>query len=76
MTETAPVTHCNPIRGLNKAGSIGVPYPDTDAMIVDAETGTTPMPPGEVGELIVRGPQVMQGYWQRPDETAAVLRDG
>jgi len=70
----APVTHCNPILGERRAGTIGLPIPSTEAIVVDLETGTTMLPPGEVGELAVRGPQVMQGYWQRPDETERVFR--
>lgn len=76
LTEASPVTHANPIEGQNKVGTIGVPFPDTLARIVDLETGTETLPVGEVGELAVRGPQVMKGYWNRPDETAMVLRDG
>lgn len=76
LTEASPVTHVTPLSGLRKPGSIGVPVPDTDARIVDLETGTRTLAPGEVGELVLRGPQVMAGYWNRPDETAAVLRDG
>lgn len=76
LTEASPVTHVTPIGGLRKPGSIGVPVPDTDAQIVDLETGARTVLPGEVGELVVRGPQVMAGYWNRPDETAATLRDG
>ncbi|MCL6450165.1 MAG: long-chain fatty acid--CoA ligase [Acetobacteraceae bacterium] len=76
LTEASPVTHCNPIYGRRKAGSIGLPFPDTDAWIVDLETGSRWLEPGEIGELAVRAPQVMVGYWNRPDETAAVLRDG
>ncbi len=76
LTEASPVTHTTPLRGLRKPGSIGVPIPDTDARVVDLETGTRVLPPGEIGELIIRGPQVMAGYWNRPDETAATLRDG
>jgi len=76
LSESSPVTHANPIYGENRIGTIGLPWPDTDAKIVDVETGTQEMPVGEVGELIVRGPQVMKGYWNRPDETALVLRDG
>jgi long-chain acyl-CoA synthetase len=75
LTEASPVTHCNPLYGLRKEGSIGIPVPDTDARVVDPETGEV-LPPGEVGELEVRGPQVMQGYLNRPDETANVLHDG
>lgn len=76
LTEASPVTHANPILGTRKPGSIGIPFPDTDAKIVDMETGTRTLLPGEVGELVIAGPQVMQGYWQRPDETALVLRGG
>jgi len=75
LTEAAPITHCTPVVGYRKPGSIGVPFPDTDARIADAETGRT-LPVGEVGELAVRGPQVMRGYLNRPEETAGVLRDG
>ena len=76
LSEASPVTHCNPIYGLNKPGSIGIPFPDTDAKIVDIETGEKEMPVGEPGELIVKGPQVMKGYWNMPEETARVLRNG
>jgi long-chain acyl-CoA synthetase len=76
LTEASPITHLNPLRGNSKNGSIGLPFPDTDAAIVDMEVGSVPLPPGKIGELVVRGPQVMQGYWNRPDETASVLRNG
>jgi long-chain acyl-CoA synthetase len=76
LTETSPVTHCNPLFGTRKVGSIGVPLPDTDAKVVDPENGTAECPPGEVGELIVRGPQVMRGYWKKPEETAQVIKNG
>ncbi|MEW6244438.1 MAG: long-chain fatty acid--CoA ligase [Bacillota bacterium] len=76
LSEASPVTHCNPIYGLRKPGSIGIPFPDTEARIVDLESGKEVKPAGEIGELVVRGPQVMKGYWQMPDETEAVLRDG
>ena len=76
LSEASPVTHCNPIYGLNKPGSIGIPFPDTDAKIVDLETGERELEPGEIGELVVKGPQVMKGYWKRPEETAQVLRNG
>ena len=59
-----------------KVGSIGLPLPDTDARIVDLETGRKTLAQGETGELAVKGPQVMKGYWQKPEETALVLRDG
>ncbi|MEO8287358.1 MAG: long-chain fatty acid--CoA ligase [Chloroflexota bacterium] len=75
LTETSPVTHCNPIYGERRVGSIGLPVPMTDARIVDSETGDI-LPAGQVGELAVRGPQVMSGYWARPEETAAMIRDG
>ncbi|MFD2369990.1 long-chain fatty acid--CoA ligase [Brevibacillus sp. GCM10020057] len=75
LTEASPVTHSNPIWGRRKSGSIGLPWPDTDCRIVDLATGEA-LPQGEVGELAVKGPQVMKGYWNRPEETAAVLRDG
>ncbi len=76
LTEASPITHITPLRGLHKPGSIGVPVPDTDARIMDLETGTHVLPQGEIGELVIRGPQVMAGYWNRPDETALTLRDG
>ncbi len=79
LTEASPVTHCNPVdRSMKtvKVGSIGLPLPDTEAKIVDVETGKKPLGAGETGELAVKGPQVMKGYWQKPKETAAVLRDG
>lgn len=75
LTETSPLTHANPIHKA-KEGSIGVPLPDTDARIVDAEGGVEEVPDGEIGELVIRGPQVMAGYWKKPQETAEVLRDG
>jgi len=76
LTEAAPVTHTTPRRGQRKLGSIGVPIPDVDAKIVDLETGTRDLPVGETGELVVRGPNLMDGYYQRPEETALALRDG
>lgn len=76
LTEASPITHLNPLRGNSKNGSIGLPFPDTDAAIVDMEVGSVPLPAGKIGEMVVRGPQVMQGYWNRPDETASVLRNG
>lgn len=77
LTEASPVTHCNPLwDGENRIGSIGLPFPDTDCKIVDIETGTKELPPGEVGELVIKGPQVMKGYWNRPEETAQTLRNG
>lgn len=76
LSETSPVTHSNPLVSGRKPGSIGVPLPDTDAKIVDIETGTHVLPPGEPGELAIAGPQVMPGYWNKPDETAGMIRDG
>ncbi len=75
LTEASPVTHCNPVHGERRNGTIGLPFPSTDARVADPETGA-PVPVGEVGELLVRGPQVMAGYWEQPEETAACLRDG
>lgn len=72
LTEASPVTHVNPIYGKNKIGSIGLPLPDTDVRIVDFETGKD-MPTGEAGEMWVRGPQVMKGYWNNPEETSHVI---
>jgi long-chain acyl-CoA synthetase len=72
LTEASPVTHCNPVHGDRRLGTIGLPFPSTEARVIDPDTGTA-LPPGEVGELEVRGPQVMAGYWERPDETAACL---
>ncbi len=75
LTETSPLTHANPVNAA-EPGSIGLPLPDTAARIVDADTGTQELPPGQIGELILRGPQVMRGYWNQPDETAAAIRNG
>ena len=74
LTETSPLTHANPV-GRAKAGSIGIPLPDTDARIVDSQSGAD-VPAGQPGELLIQGPQVMRGYWDRPEETARALRDG
>src|SRR5215210_3192820 len=77
LSEASPVTHINPpFTGQGREGSIGVPVPSTDARIVDVETGTREMPVGESGELVIRGPQVMKGYWNMPEETEETLRDG
>ncbi len=76
LTEAAPVTHCNPVFGKRKEGSIGVPFPDVEAKIVNVDSGQD-VPVGEPGELWVRGPQVMLGYWQKPEESAkTVTPDG
>lgn len=76
LTEASPVTHVNILRpdAVKKEGSIGIPIPNTDAKIVDIETGTKDLAEGEVGELAVKGPQVMKGYWKSEDETKNVFR--
>ena len=74
MSETPTATHCNPLIGVNKIGSIGMPLPDVDIKIVDLDDGETEKPQGEVGEIVVRGPQVMKGYHNMPTETANSLR--
>jgi len=76
LSEASPVTHINPLDGVAKHGSIGLPVPGTDAKIVDQDLGGPALPPGKMGELVIRGPQVMAGYYNRPDETADVLRNG
>jgi long-chain acyl-CoA synthetase len=76
MTETSPQTHLNPSGGLHKAGSIGVPYPDTEVKIVDIKTGKKSMPVGKEGEMIFKGPQVTKGYLNKPDETKKAIRNG
>ena len=72
LTEAAPCTHCNPLSGLRKMGSIGIPMPGIDAKILDENLHE--LLPGKVGELAVRGPNIMLGYWQRPDETDKTLK--
>jgi long-chain acyl-CoA synthetase len=76
LTEASPVTHVNPIRGHRRPGTIGLPLPGTDVRLMDLATGADVAGPGKVGELCVRGPQVMTGYYERPEETGRVLRDG
>lgn len=76
MTETSPQTHLNPFGGHHKAGSIGLPYPDTEVRIVDLATGNESMPAGKEGEMIFKGPQVTSGYLNKPEETAKAIRDG
>ena len=76
LSEASPVTHCNPLDEGNNIGSIGFPFPDTIAKIVDPADPAKEMEVGEVGELIVQGPQVMKGYWNNPEETAQMIRNG
>jgi long-chain acyl-CoA synthetase len=76
LTEASPVTHTSPLDERNRPGSIGLPLADTEARILDPVDGVREMPIGEVGELVVRGPQVMKGYFNNPAATATVLRDG
>ncbi len=76
LTEASPLAIANPPFGKRKVGSIGIPRPATDAKIVDLETGEKTLPPGREGELCLRGPQVMKGYWNRPEETEKALRGG
>jgi long-chain acyl-CoA synthetase len=73
LTEASPVTHANPFTGLRKVGSIGIPLPSTEAKIVDLRKGQRDMPPGQIGELAIRGPQIMLGYWQQPQATSAAI---
>jgi len=76
LSECSPVALANPIYGKRKAGTIGMPLPDTQARVAEPEDPSRTLPPGKPGELALRGPQVMLGYWNRPEETAQVLRDG
>lgn len=76
LSETSNVLTCTPFYTKRKIGSVGLPWPDVDIKIVDLEEGTKEMPNGEPGELIAKGPQIMSGYWNNPEETANVLRDG
>ncbi|MEG2173275.1 MAG: long-chain fatty acid--CoA ligase [Desulfovibrionaceae bacterium] len=77
LTEASPITHINPLQTtLQKISSIGIPLPGTDARIVDMEGGSLDVAPGKLGELIIRGPQIMQGYLNHPDESASALRNG
>jgi long-chain acyl-CoA synthetase len=76
MTETMLAAVVCPAHGVHKQGSIGLPLPDVDVRIVDIDTGEQTLPPGEMGEIVVSAPQIMVGYWQRPAETAAMIRDG
>ncbi len=76
LTETSVMSHANPWGGTTKVGSVGLAIPDTDCRIVDLETGEKEMPQGESGEITLAGPQVTQGYYNRPQETADAIRDG
>jgi len=76
MTETTSLGIANPILGLKKVGGIGIPFPDTDVRLVDVEEGVEDVPQGEPGEIIIKSPLIMQGYWNNPEETAGQLRDG
>jgi long-chain acyl-CoA synthetase len=76
LSEAPTATHCNPLYGETRTGSIGIPLSDVDAGIVDLEDGTTVLPPGEIGELVIKSPNVMVGYHNMPTETANSLRDG
>lgn len=76
MSEAPTATHCNPLQGVNKVGSIGLPFPDVECRIVSLDDGVTDMPVGEIGELVIRGPVMMTGYHNMPTETANAIRDG
>jgi long-chain acyl-CoA synthetase len=75
LTETSPITHANPLDGRARPGSIGLPIPDTDCRIVELEDWTKEVPVGEIGELAIAGPQIMKGYFNRPQETADMIRE-
>lgn len=74
LSEASPTTHCNPAFAERKPGTVGIGFPSTDYKVVDLATGTMEVPLGDVGELIIKGPQVMKGYWNLPEETAHALR--
>jgi long-chain acyl-CoA synthetase len=76
LSEAPTATHCNPLSGENRTGSIGLPFPDVDCRIVSLDDSVTVLPAGEIGELVIKGPQVMKGYHNMPTETANTLRDG
>ncbi|RSK27368.1 long-chain fatty acid--CoA ligase [Bacillus sp. HMF5848] len=76
LSEASPTTHCNPAFAERKPGSVGIGVPSTEYKVVDVGTGTEEVPAGQIGELIIRGPQIMKGYWNMPEETAVTLRDG
>lgn len=74
LSEAPTATHCNPLLGVNKTGSIGMPMSDVDVKIINLDDGETEMPMGEIGEIVIHGPQVMKGYHNMPTETANALR--
>ena len=78
LTETSPVTHVNPLDDpqKNRPGTIGIPFPDTQAKVVDLDTGEHDLAAGEAGELVIRGPQVMLGYWNKPEDNKVAIREG
>ncbi len=76
LSEASPTTHCNPPFADRKPGSVGIGMPSTEYKIVDLATGTEEVPVGELGEVIIKGPQIMKGYWNLPEETAHTLREG
>jgi long-chain acyl-CoA synthetase len=76
LTESSPVTHVNPVQSRRKAGSIGIALPSTDCRIVDLETGSEEQQVGQTGELVIKGPQVMKGYWRMEEESAETIIDG
>jgi long-chain acyl-CoA synthetase len=76
LSEASPTTHCNPPFAVRKPGSVGIGMPSTEYKIVDVATGTQELPAGELGEVIIKGPQIMKGYWNMPEDTANALRDG
>ena len=76
LTESSPVTHSNPFSGTRKVGSVGMPIPDTQVRIVDIDDYHKILPQGEAGEIIMKGPQIMKGYWNKPEETDNQLKDG
>jgi long-chain acyl-CoA synthetase len=76
LSEAPTATHCNPLYGMSKEGSIGVPFPDVDARIISLDDEVTVLETGEIGELVLKGPQVMKGYLNMPTETTNAIRDG